>query len=118
MESRRLAGGRVYLKLAGVDDREAAEALRGATIEVPLEQAVRLPPGSYYWHQLIGLAVETKRGESLGRLVDILTTGSNDVYVVRDDARELLLPAIRDVIREVDLENGRMVVELLPGLGP
>lgn len=104
------------IKLAGIEDRTAAEQLRGALLQVPLEQAVRLPPGSYYWHQILGLQVIERGGRVLGTVREILTTGSNDVYVVRSDERELLLPAIRDVIREIDLERGVIVVELLPGL--
>lgn len=104
------------IKLAGIEDRTAAEQLRGALLQVPLEQAVSLPPGSYYWHQILGLQVIERGGRVLGTVNEILTTGSNDVYVVRSGERELLLPAIRDVIREIDLERGVIVVELLPGL--
>ena len=112
-----MLGGRLILKLAGIDDREAAEQLRGASLEVPTDQAVELPPGQYFWHQVVGLrAVVESSGRELGRVADILVTGSNDVYVVRKDGRELLLPAIGEVVRAIDLERGEMRVELLPGL--
>jgi 16S rRNA processing protein RimM len=76
-----------------------------------------LPDGVYYHWEIIGLRVETEEGESLGSLGQILSTGANDVYVVRTpDGSELLLPAIAEVIRKVDLESGRMMVHLLPGL--
>jgi 16S rRNA processing protein RimM len=112
----RLSGDRVYLRLEGIADRTAAEALRGAILEVPLSEAVALPPNTFFWHQLIGLEVQTEAGARLGTLVEVLPTGGNDVYVVRDASREILLPAIREVVREVDLERGVMVVSLLPGL--
>jgi 16S rRNA processing protein RimM len=113
---RRLSGNHVVLKLEGIADRTAAEALRGAIFEVPLAEAVRLPPDTYFWHQLVGLRVQTVEGAPLGVLIEVLPTGGNDVYVVRDEAREILLPAIRDVVREIDLERGTMTVSLLPGL--
>jgi len=107
--------GQVILKLEGVDTVEAAERLRGQLVEVPLSEAVALPHGHYFWHQILGLVVETVQGERLGRIVDILETGSNDVYVVRrPDGGELLLPAIRQVVRRIDLERGVVVIELLP----
>lgn len=116
VERQRVERGRLVLKLAGIRTREAAESLRGALVEVPADQAVELPPETYFWHQIIGLQVVEQDGRDLGRVVDILVTGSNDVYVVRDERRELLIPAIKDVVREIDLERGRILVELLPGL--
>lgn len=116
IESSRLDRDRVVLKLAGVSSLEAAEALRGAELSVPVEQLEPLPAGSYYWHQLLGLSVETDEGRELGRLADILRTGANDVYVVRGEKGELLLPAIADVVLGVDLEARVMRVHLLPGL--
>ena len=116
VESSRLAGGRVVLKLRGVSTRGAAERLRGRELAVPADQLVPLPAGSYYWHQLAGLAVETDDGRLLGQLRKVLPTGSNDVYVVDTARGELLLPAIAEVVREIDIEAGVMRVRLLPGL--
>ena len=116
LERHRFQRGRLVAKLAGVDDREAALALRGAYLQVPIDEAVSLPEGRYYWHQIIGLSVETGEGRTLGTISDILETGSNDVYVVRRDGGELLVPALKTVIRRVDLSAGRMVVDLPPGL--
>jgi len=93
---------------------ETASGLVGAEITIPES---RLPPveeDEYYWYQLIGLAVEDPRGRSLGTLVQILETGSNDVYVVRKDNEEILVPATQDVVIAVDLEQGKMVVDLPP----
>ncbi|MCC7103753.1 MAG: 16S rRNA processing protein RimM [Chloroflexi bacterium] len=116
VEASRLEGDRVVLKLAGVASRELADALRGAELSVTEEMLVELPPGSYYWHQLVGLRVETEEGRPLGRLTEVLRTGANDVYVVRGEHGELLLPAIAEVVRGVDLGSGLMRVRLLPGL--
>lgn len=117
VERHRLDRERVILKLAGIDDRSAAEALRGALVQVPLDQAVKLPAGSYYWHEIVGLRVQDTHGRLLGHVAEVLPTGSNDVYVVRSREGELLLPAIKDVVLDIDRERGVMTVELIPGLG-
>lgn len=106
----------LLLKLAGCDDRDQAEELRGMLVQVPVEEAVPLEEGEYYHHQLLELEVETEGGERLGRVAQILQTGANDVYVVRGPQGELLLPAVDEVIRQVDLLRGRMVVRPLPGM--
>jgi 16S rRNA processing protein RimM len=108
----RWSRGLVYLGLSGIDSRNAADELKGALLEVPESDLTPLPEGQYYRFQVIGLEVRTPEGGSLGRVAEILPTGSNDVYVVRGGPRELLIPAIEDVVKEVDLEGGRLVVEL------
>jgi 16S rRNA processing protein RimM len=110
---------RLTLKLVGIDTRDDAEALRGVTVFVAESDAVRLPRGTFFWHQIIGLRVRTADGRALGNVVDILQTGANDVYVVRagPEQRELLLPAIKDVVKQIDLASGEMTVELIEGLG-
>jgi len=119
LQGYRLHKGYALLKLAGCDDREAAEKLRGTLVQIPREMAVPLEEGEYYEHQIIGLAVWAVDGEPLGKVVEILYTGANDVYVVQStasDRREILLPAIKDVIVEIDLAGGRMVVQVPEGL--
>ena len=106
------------LKLVGCDDRNAADELRGLLVQIPIEDAVPLEEGEYYLYQLIGVWVETEDGEGLGQVVDVIETGANDVYVVRGPRGEVLLPAIEDVVLELDLESKRMVVHLLAGLLP
>ncbi len=101
----------------GYEDATAANALRGTLIEIDDADLPDLGRDEYYVHDLVGLDVVTTGGERLGRLAEVLRTGANDVYIVRRKGeRDLLLPAIGDVIAEVDLDGGRMVVELLPGL--
>ena len=109
----RWSRGFVYLVLSGIDSRAAAEELRDALLEVPESDLAPLPEGQYYRFQVIGLEVCTPEGRSLGRVAEILSTGANDVYIVRGGPRELLIPAIEDVVKEVDIGGGRLVVELL-----
>jgi 16S rRNA processing protein RimM len=106
----------ILLTLAGITDRTQAEQLRGQLVQVPVEEAVALPAGSYYLYQLFGLRVVTTGGDPLGVITDVLETGANDVYIVEQDGRQLLLPAIPDVVKAIDLEQGQMVVELIEGL--
>jgi 16S rRNA processing protein RimM len=108
--------GTVLLGLVGVNTPEQAEALRGALVTVPERDAVPLGPGEYYTHQIIGLNVITDAGEALGTVVEVLSTGANDVFVVRGPRGEVLLPAIQPVVREIDVAGGRMVVTLIEGL--
>jgi 16S rRNA processing protein RimM len=118
LERHRFQRGRLILKVEGIDDRSTAEELRGSAVDVLLEDAVPLPDGEYYWQQIIGLTVVDAARHALGRVVEILRTGANDVYVVSDENREILVPAIKDVVRLIDLEAGQMVVDLPPGLTP
>jgi 16S rRNA processing protein RimM len=105
------------LFLEGIEDRDQAESLRGEDIYLRFEETDPLPEGVYYQWQILGLEVHTEEGEILGAVDQILETGANDVYLVRrPSGDEILLPAIPEVIREVDLEQDRLVVRLLPGL--
>lgn len=108
--------GQVILKLATIDSVEAAQALSGRFLEVPLSKLHPLPPDEYYRFQLIGLDVLTTEGELLGQITKILPTGSNDVYVVPTEGGELLIPAIDDVVKSVDLGKACMVIEVIEGL--
>lgn len=114
VEGHRFAGRLVVLKLRGVDSLDQAERLRGLLVEVPESQAVPLPSEHYFWHQIVGLRVETASGEPLGQVAEILETGGNDVYVVRGPKGEILVPAIKQVVKRIDLDHGLMVVELMP----
>jgi 16S rRNA processing protein RimM len=112
VEAVRGGGATLVLKLAGVDDRTLAEGLRGNYLEVESSEAQALPDGSYYHWQLIGLEVVDVGGRGLGRLTDVLDYPANDVYVVTGGVDEILVPALAEVIRTIDLEGGRMVVDL------
>jgi len=117
LEKHRWHRDNVLLTLAGITDRTEAEQLIGQLVQVPVEEAVPLPEGSYYLYQLIGLQVVTSAGQKLGVVTSILETGANDVFVVTNDRQEeILLPSIPDVIKGIDLEQGQIVVELIEGL--
>lgn len=109
--------GQALLLLEGIADRNEAELLRGADVLIPKKWMPPLTEDEYYVHQILGLQVVTLEGECLGTIRDVLFTGANDVYVVRGKRYgEVLIPAIADVIREVDLDAGEMRIELLEGL--
>src|SRR4029077_6393990 len=115
----RIQGATVLLKLEDINDRDVAETLRGADVEVPTDAAIKLPKGQFYWHQVIGLRVEDATShEPFGEVADIIETGANDVYVVRGQRGEILGPAIKDVVKEIDPEAGRMLIQPLPGMLP
>jgi 16S rRNA processing protein RimM len=120
IQAARIQGMTVLLKLADIVDRDGAEPFRGADVEVPTREALALPEGQFYWHQVIGLEViDAATRESLGTIRDILETGANDVYVVKNESgREALIPAIKDVVKQIDPAQGRMLVEPLPGMIP
>jgi len=108
--------GQILLQLHGIEDRNEAERWRDAYVQIPIEEGLPLGENEYYYHQIEGLTAVTEEGEVLGRVVEILPTGANDVYVVRSEREEILLPAIHQVILRVDLEKGLLVVHLLEGL--
>lgn len=107
----------VILKFKGFDDIGDVEKFRRGTLFVTRENAVKLKKNEYFIADLIGMQVENEDGSELGTLQDVISTGANDVYDVRlSDGRQLLIPAIRECILSVDVEEGRMRVHLLDGL--
>jgi len=110
--------GRVVLKLAGIDSATAAKALRHRLLEVPEDDLRPLADGEYYHFQILGLEVRTTTGEVLGRVEQIISTGSNDVFVVRGQRGEILIPAVDDVVKSVDPAAGCIEVEAVEGLLP
>jgi 16S rRNA processing protein RimM len=113
-------GPKVRMAFKEIIDRNAAEALIGASLLIARSRLPDLEAGTYYWFELIGLAVEDTEGKYLGVIDAVLPTGSNDVYVVKDKGRqpvrELLIPALATVVLEVDLARGVMCVDLPEGL--
>jgi len=108
--------GKAIIKVNTIDSIEDAQRLRGQAIEIHHSQVYSLPEGQYYHFELIGLEVWTTEGELLGNVTKILTAESNDNYVVRGAKGEILIPAIEDVIKSIDLDKGRMVIEAIEGL--
>jgi 16S rRNA processing protein RimM len=109
-------GGEAIVWFEEIGSREQAEELKGKDLFIYKDRLPELPSGEYYHFQLIGLQVETKDGKPLGTLSAVLQTGSNDVYTVESGGKELLIPAIEDVVIEVDLSNGKLIVDLPEGL--
>lgn len=107
----------VLLKLKGIDDMTAAERYKGCYIKIHRSQARELEDGHYFIADIIGSDVYTDEGQHLGKVDDIYNTGSNDIYVVKDElGKQILLPGIKDVILDVDIENQKVTVHLLKGL--
>jgi 16S rRNA processing protein RimM len=108
--------GNALISFEGITGRGQAESLTGAELFVSKDQLPELEKDSYFWFDLIGMAVFTTKDEYLGRLESIIETGSNDVYVVQDGKKEVLIPALESVVIDVDIEAKRMQVELPEGL--
>lgn len=107
----------VLLKLKGIDDMTAAEKLKGTVAKITEDMAVPCGEDEYYIKDLYDMEVITREGESLGIITDVIFTGANDVYEVKDEkGNEILIPAIKDCILNVDVENKKMTVNLLEGL--
>jgi 16S rRNA processing protein RimM len=109
-------GGRLLVRFEGVTTRAEGEALRDAELSIPRREVAPLPPGRYYRFELVGLTVRTGAGETLGRVIEVFATGSNDVLVVDGPGGEILLPAIESVLLSVSPERGELRVEVPPGL--
>jgi len=116
VKSVRYAGEVPFLLFDGFDSPEKARALNGWLVKVPEEDTVPLPEGQYYWYELIGMEVFSESGEKLGTIVDIFETGSNDVYVMKRGSKEVYLPAIKEVIKQVDRKERQMIIHLMDGL--
>lgn len=107
----------LILKLKGIDQIEQAELLRNSYLKIDRNEEEPLEENTYYIVDLLGLSVYTEEGILLGILDDIYNTGSNDIYVVKDSlGKQTLLPAIQDVIKEIDIENQKIIVHVMKGL--
>lgn len=103
------------VKLSGIDSIEDVEKVRGKFLEVPLDENM-LEEGQYFQFQIIGLEVYTDEGRFLGKITEISPAGGSDIYIINGESGEILIPAIEDVIKSIDLENKRITVRLLEGL--
>lgn len=107
----------VLLKLKGIDDINVAENYRNCYLKIDRKDAVELPEDTYFIVDLLDMEVETEEGETLGKISDVYPTGSNDIYVVKnEEGKQILLPAISQVVKTVDIQNKKMIVHLLNGL--
>ena len=107
---------RFIVKFRDVADRDGAETLSGSYIQIERKDVATLPDGRHYIFELIGLDVFTEDGTSLGKVMGIIQTGENDVYEVRGPGGDILLPATKEVVKEIDIAGAKIVVKLIPGL--
>ncbi|MBV9258441.1 MAG: 16S rRNA processing protein RimM [Ktedonobacteraceae bacterium] len=116
-EVRPYKGDMVLLKIEGIADATAAEALRNRDLCIPVDQLSKLPPDSYYQHDILGLSVAKLNGKIVGTIVDIMPTTGNDVYVIKaPDGKQFLIPAVKAIIKEVDLIRRVMYIDPIGGL--
>lgn len=107
----------VLVKFKGIDKVEDAELLRNFYLEVDRENAIELEEGEYFIADLLGMNVLTEENEQLGKLEDIFNAGSSDIYVVKtEEGKQILLPAISEVVKEINLKENKIIVHLLEGL--
>lgn len=107
----------VLLKIKGIDDMTEAEKYKGLYLKIDRKNAKKLPEDTYFIADLLGLDVYTDEDEYLGKVDDIFPTGANDVYVVKNElGKQILLPSIPEVLKDIDLENQKITVHLLNGL--
>ena len=106
----------VMLRFLGINTIEDAQLLQGSWLTIPTGDGQHLEADNYFHYQMIGLIVETEDGEVLGSIENIMETGSNDVYVVSGENGEILVPAIGQVVKDIDLEANRMLVTLMKGM--
>ncbi|SHF31936.1 ribosome maturation factor RimM [Desulforamulus putei] len=107
----------IIIKFAEIPDMTAAEKLKGGLLQVTTEELTPLPEDSYYIFQIVGLTVIDEKGQELGKVVQVLQTGANDVYVVkREQGKDILIPALKSVVKKIDVPGGKMEVELPEGL--
>ena len=107
----------VLLKVKGIEDLTQAEKYKGLFLKIDRKDAKKLPKDTYFIADILGLEVYTDEGELLGKVDDIFPTGANDVYVVKDElGKQILLPSIPEVLKEIDLEKGKVIVHLIEGL--
>ena len=117
IEEVKYSKNQILLKLKGIDTIEEAEKYRNCYLKLPREKAKKLPKDTYFIADLIGLKVYTDEGNLLGTLEDIYNSGASDIYVVKDKlGKQMLLPAIKDVIKQIDLEQEKIIVHLIKGL--
>jgi 16S rRNA processing protein RimM len=105
-----------FIELEGINDPDSAGRLVGSGIFIPTDMLEELPEDEYYWHEIIGLKAITESGDYLGEISSIFPAGSTEVYVITGGDREILLPAVEEVIKRIDLEKGEIVVRVPEGL--
>ncbi len=108
----RLQNTNILLKLRGVDNPEKGRELIGKEIYLPENEQIELPADQYFLHDIIGMAVFDTEGNFMGHITEVIPAGANDVYVIRDGKKEVLIPAVGEFVKEIKLDQSKMVVRL------
>jgi 16S rRNA processing protein RimM len=117
IEKIRIKKDTVILKLKNIENIEEAKMIVGSFLEVERKNAVKLPKDTYFIFEVIGLKVYTENNIFLGKVENVISTGSNDVYIVKgENKKELFIPAIREVVKNVNLEKKRITIKMVDGL--
>ena len=117
IEEVKYSKNQVLLKLKGIDTIEEAEKYRNCYLKLPREKTRKLPKGTYFIADLIGIEVYTEEGDLLGKVDDIYNSGASDIYVIKNKlGKQILLPATKEVIKQIDLEKEKIIVHILKGL--
>lgn len=117
IEEVRYHKNQVLLKFKNIDSIEEAEKFRNCYIKISRNDAKKLPEDTYFIVDLIDTNVYLENNEYVGKIIDVFSTGSNDVYVIkREENSDLLIPAIKDVVKKVDIKNKKMIINLIKGL--
>lgn len=106
----KLQSDKVILKIEGIDTLEEAQKLKNKYLEVSRENSAKLPEGSYFIADIIGCMVEDIDGNIIGKVYDVIQTGSNDVYWIKGE-EEVLIPALKDIVVKIDLENEKIIIK-------
>lgn len=115
IEKTQEAGDALLVKFRGLEDRGQAERIVGRRLLVTEEEIGEAPADAFWEHQVMGMKVRTREGKNLGEVMEVMETGANDVLVVRGE-KEYLIPMTGEVVKEIDLESGSILIEPLPGL--
>lgn len=110
------AKGNVILKFKNYDNINDVEKFKNTTVWIDEKDKVKLPQYSYFIHDIVGLEVYLSDGTHLGKVKDVLQPGANDVYIVKGEGKEYLIPAIKDVVKEVNIDENKIIIEPLEGL--
>lgn len=116
IETVRELKGKILLRLKQVENPEEARKLVGGFVEVEEEQVVKLPPGRYFVFDLVGLEVFTTQRQKIGKIKEIISLPANDVYVVQGDEKQYDIPALKSVVKSIDIRKGEMIIEPMEGL--
>jgi 16S rRNA processing protein RimM len=116
IEGTRKLQGNILMKLKGIQVPEEAKNLVGGFIEIETDDLVKLPEGKYFIFEIVGLEVRNTKGEKIGVIKEVISLPANDVYVVRGEKRDYDIPAIREVVKKIDVKNKVMIIAPITGL--